>query len=240
MTGSAPITWLDRVESTQDAAHELAANGAPHGAAVAAAEQTHGRGSRGRGWLSPRGGLWLSVVCRPVSASAPQVLSIRAALAVATAVSRGGTAPIGIKWPNDLILDNRKVGGVLSEARWVGDSLAWIVVGVGLNVQNPIPAELRSSAVSLAELGDRRSVAELAGPVATAVAGASARIGALEPDEEAAVALRDWLRGQALSAPVAGVAAGIAADGALRVTAAERMQIVRNGPVIIAPSTLHA
>lgn len=240
MTTAPSIHWLDRVSSTQDAAHQLAGEGAPDGTAVAAREQTHGRGSRGRGWLSPAGGLWLSIVCRPGAASAPYLLTIRVSLAVAAVLSERASMTIDIKWPNDLMVADRKLGGVLAEARWVGDALAWIVVGVGINVTNTVPDELRSAAISLAEVGYAGTPADLAGPIVSAVVRASPRGGPLDTPESADLSLRDWLRGRALSGPVAGVADGIGADGGLRVRAADGVHVVRTGPVVLASSTLHA
>ena len=240
MSAPPAIHWLERVGSTQDAAHQLAGEGAPDGLAVAAVQQTQGRGSRGRGWLSPSGGLWLSVICRPPAAGAPQLLSIRVSLAVAAMLSDGDRLPVGIKWPNDLMLNDRKLGGVLSEARWIGDMLGWIVVGVGLNLQNRVPGELRPLAVSLVELGDPRTPADLAAPVTRAVSDAARRTGPLTPDELDQFAARDWLRGRALSGPVAGHADGIAADGGLVVRAPGGTHVVRSGPVVLALPTLHA
>jgi len=240
MTGVPSIHWLERVSSTQDAAHRLAGKGAPDGTAVAAVEQTQGRGSRGREWVSPAGGLWMSVICRPAAVAAPHVLTIRVSLAIAALLSERSGRPIGIKWPNDLIVDDRKVGGVLAEARWVGDSMAWVVIGVGVNVTNPVPSELRSAAVSLQQLGVEESAPELAGPVAAAVLRAARSRGRLDARETASLAARDWLRGRALSAPVPGIAAGIDADGGLRVRATDGTQVVRSGSIVLASSTLHA
>src|SRR4029077_14678071 len=63
----------------------------------------------------------------------------------------GGLPPIALKWPNDLMLDDRKVGGILGEARWQGESLAWVAVGLGLNVQNALPAAVRTPPCRLAD-----------------------------------------------------------------------------------------
>jgi BirA family biotin operon repressor/biotin-[acetyl-CoA-carboxylase] ligase len=148
---------------------------------------------------------------------------------------------IAIKWPNDLMADDRKLGGILCEARWSGDALAWVVAGVGLNVRNAIPGELGSLAVSLAELGDSRAPADLAPAVASAVAEAGSRIGPLAKTELADFAARDWLRGRMLIAPAAGRADGVEPDGALRVVSADgAARLVRTGPVVLAPFTLHA
>ena len=98
------VRWLDVVGSTQDAAHELAATGAPHGAAVAARVQTAGRGPRRRQWISSEGGLWLSVVCRPREIAAIEAVSLRVGggLGSVLAGGLGQRARVGIKWPSGL------------------------------------------------------------------------------------------------------------------------------------------
>src|SRR5262245_17469457 len=135
-----------------DRLHELAEQGAPAGTALLAEEQTAGRGSRGRAWHSSPGGLWLSVLYRLPSPGGVELLSLRLGLLVAAALE--GTAPelpVMLKWPNDLILRDRKLGGILCEARWQGESLAWVAAGLGLNVTNSIPDELRHTATALGE-----------------------------------------------------------------------------------------
>jgi BirA family biotin operon repressor/biotin-[acetyl-CoA-carboxylase] ligase len=102
------------VHSTMDVLHDLAAEGAEAGTVVVADEQTGGRGSRGRGWRSPPGGLWLSALYRPGLAAGTELLSLRVGLAVAQAVEALATGlRVSIKWPNDLLLDGRKLGGIL-------------------------------------------------------------------------------------------------------------------------------
>ncbi len=135
-----------------DLIHELAERGAEAGSMVVATEQLQGRGSRGRAWHSPPGGLWLSALYRPPSTGGLELLSVRVGLAVARALDRLVPTPVRLKWPNDLMLNGRKLGGILCEARWQGEALGWIAVGVGLNVRNPVPGELRETAVSLMEL----------------------------------------------------------------------------------------
>ena len=129
----------ERVASTMDLVHELAERGAEAGSMVVATEQLQGRGSRGRPWHSPPGGLWLSALYRPPSTGGLELLSVRVGLAVARALDPYVPTPVRLKWPNDLMHDGRKLGGILCEARWQGAALGWIAVGVGLNVRNPVP-----------------------------------------------------------------------------------------------------
>ena len=144
-----PLLRLEQVGSTMDVLHELAQGGAPAGAAVVAVEQTGGRGSRGRAWASPRGGLWLSVLFRPRAVPGLELLSLRIGLAVAQALELLGAPAVGLKWPNDLMLGDRKLGGILCEARWQGNAPGWVTAGLGLNVANETPPLLRAVATSL-------------------------------------------------------------------------------------------
>lgn len=209
------IHRLDSTPSTMDLLHRLAEEGAPAGTAVVAAEQTAGRGSRGRPWHSARGGLWLSVLLRPVRAGV-ELLSLRAGLAIAEALDRLGPG-IALKWPNDLMWHERKLGGVLCEARWAGSTPAWVVIGVGLNVRNPIAPELAGAAAALAELKADAAVDEVLELVLPGLRSLAPSGGSLAADERARLAARDWLRGRSLAAPIAGCADGISPDGALRI-----------------------
>lgn len=239
MLPAAPaVHRLDRVSSTQDVLHGLAADGAPTGTVVVAAEQTEGRGSRGRVWHSPRGGLWLSVLCRPTSPASAGILSLRAGLAIATALERiPGLAPLWLKWPNDLMLGERKVGGVLGEARWQGDTLGWVALGVGLNVSNDPPHAVRLKSAALCERLPQLTPGELVEPVARALRAIDAPASQLTRAELAAFHARDWLRDRRLATPRNAVAAGIAADGALRVRRPDgTFGLVRSGSVELAPA----
>jgi len=173
------IRWYDHLASTMDEAHRLAELGAPHGTAVAARAQGRGRGSRGRAWASPEGGLWLSVLCRPPGPESMEGLSVRAGEAIANVLQAtlAGLPPVTVKLPNDLLVAGRKLAGILSEARWEGSTPLWVVIGVGINIRNPIPPALREVAVSLAELGvdaTPEAVAEVVAPVLAQVGGARA------------------------------------------------------------------
>lgn len=212
--------WLDRVGSTQDELHARAAAGAPDGAWLAAREQSGGRGSRGRAWTSPAGGLWLSVLRRATGpASGIELVSLRAGLAVRAALARAlpHLPPIQLKWPNDLLVEDRKVGGILVEARWQGDRLLWVAIGLGVNVRNDPPMEVARPAAALAAWCPDANPEALAAPVAAALAGVSLAEPLLTADEVAAFEGCDWLAGRELRGPVRGIGAGIEPDGRLRV-----------------------
>lgn len=224
---------LREVASTQDELHRLASEGAPDGTTVVAQRQTAGRGSRGRGWDSPEGGLWLSVLWRPRPGDDPRLLSLRAGLAVAELLDGVGGVPfVQLKWPNDVIVDGRKVGGLLCEARWLGAELSWVAIGLGLNVRNAPPADARMPAASLAEWRADLDPAALAAPMAEVLARLGGR-GTLTAEELSEWRARDWLLGHRLSAPLAGVARGIDSHGALRIETADGPRTVASGDASI-------
>jgi BirA family biotin operon repressor/biotin-[acetyl-CoA-carboxylase] ligase len=225
-----------RLPSTQDLLHRIAEDGAPDGTVVVAAEQEGGRGQRGKAWHSPLGGLWMSVLVRPRAAAAGEVLSLRAGLAVARVLERIPTLPpISLKWPNDLFVGDRKVGGLLCEARWRGSELWWVAVGVGLNVANPVPAEVAELATTLGEY-DRTITAEgLIAPIGEELAALGQGGATLTAEERAEFATRHWLKGKRIGAPVRGTVGPVAADGALMVGLEEGGQMaVRAASVVLA------
>lgn len=144
------LVYRERVGSTNDLARELAERGAPEGTVVLAEVQTRGRGRLGRRWRSPRGGLWFSLVLRPdVAPALLSGLSLVVACAVARALREETGAPIQVRWPNDLVLHDRKLGGILVEV-----GTGWVVVGIGINVNVPLaklPRDVRETATSLLE-----------------------------------------------------------------------------------------
>jgi BirA family transcriptional regulator, biotin operon repressor / biotin---[acetyl-CoA-carboxylase] ligase len=226
---------FDRLSSTQDELHRLAAAGAPAGTVVVAAEQEAGRGSRGRRWASPLGGLWLSFLCRPPCPVGVEVLSVRVGLGAAEALSRlGGLPPVALKWPNDLILGDRKIGGILGEARWQGDTLAWVAVGVGINVRNPLPVGVRTPPGRLADWRPDLEPEQVLEPVLARLAPLAVSGTGLTPAELEAFGRRDWLAGRELAGPVQGRATGIAADGSLLVRLPDGSTVgVSSGPVVL-------
>ena len=229
------LHYFERVGSTMDVIHQLASEGAAPGTAVIAGEQLEGRGSRGRTWRSPIGGLWLSVLFKPPDVEGIEAVSLRVGLAVAESIQTRVPKPIQLKWPNDLMLQDRKVGGVLCEARWQGEALGWVAVGIGMNVRNRIPDELAAVAVSLSELTPAITVEEIANPVLAALRALDLGTGRLSPVELNRFARRDWLRGRTIREPVVGKVTGIGEDGALLVRTASGSDVsLRSGTVELA------
>lgn len=155
------IVHREEVDSTNRLAAELARKGAPEGTVVVAESQTAGRGRLGRAWASPAHlNLYLSLVVRPdVAPAAVTSLSLVAAIAVAEAiVATTGLRP-GIKWPNDVLLGERKVTGILTEMEAEADRVRFVVLGIGVNLNatpRDFPADLRRTASSLRIAARRR------------------------------------------------------------------------------------
>jgi BirA family biotin operon repressor/biotin-[acetyl-CoA-carboxylase] ligase len=129
----------ESIGSTNDVARAWASDAsapAPHGAVVSADEQTNGHGRRGRDWVSPRGkGVYLSMVWRPqIEIAQVGQLTILVALATARAVEELSALRAQTKWPNDVLIGGRKLGGVLCEAQLDGARLSFVIAGVGLNL----------------------------------------------------------------------------------------------------------
>jgi BirA family transcriptional regulator, biotin operon repressor / biotin---[acetyl-CoA-carboxylase] ligase len=145
-----PHRHFRRTDSTNERAKELALAGAPGGLVVTAAEQTAGRGRGGRAWFAPPGAsLLYSALLRPFGAGRARLLPLAVPLAVCEAAESIAPVRCQVKWPNDVWIDERKVAGVLVEAR---PEEGWAVIGVGVNVAIPhehFPAELRETATSL-------------------------------------------------------------------------------------------
>lgn len=155
------VFYRERVDSTMELARVLAEEGAPEGTLVVAEAQERGRGRLGRPWASPLGlGLWFSLVLRPtlVPAQAAKV-TLLAAVAGARAVEMVTRLAPGIKWPNDLYLQGRKVAGILTELKGQADAVDYLILGVGINVnqqEKDFPLSLRHLATSLYLAGGER------------------------------------------------------------------------------------
>jgi len=148
-----------RVTSTQDRAKRLAEKGVAEGTAVISETQSQGKGRLGRRWVSPKGGIWLSVILRPqlVQMEVPKI-TIIASLAVAEAIAELTGLEVKLKWPNDVLIhpisgiEFKKVCGVLTEMVSRVSRVNYIVVGIGINVNNRISSNLRPRATSLKEV----------------------------------------------------------------------------------------
>jgi BirA family transcriptional regulator, biotin operon repressor / biotin---[acetyl-CoA-carboxylase] ligase len=145
-----PHRHFRTTDSTNERAKELALAGAPGGLVVTASEQTAGRGRRGNAWFAPAGACLLySALLRPFDAEGAPVLPLAVPLAVCEAAESVAPVRCQVKWPNDVWIDERKVAGVLVEAR---PDEGWAVIGIGLNVAirpDELPPELRETATSL-------------------------------------------------------------------------------------------
>jgi BirA family transcriptional regulator, biotin operon repressor / biotin---[acetyl-CoA-carboxylase] ligase len=221
----------ESLESALDRAHALGADGAPAGSVVVAIEQTAGRGRDGRTWHSPPGGVWLALLLRP-RATLLGIMSIRAGLVLADVVDELAGRPVArLKWPNDVLVDDRKLAGVLCEGRWQGETLQWLTIGLGVNVANEIPAAVRDSAVALSDVvpGVRRI--DVLDRLVLPLTRLGAATEQLTEQECAAFAARDWLRDRPLRGPVRGHARGVRPDGALLVEGERDVAVVREGHV---------
>ncbi|MGI6129367.1 MAG: biotin--[acetyl-CoA-carboxylase] ligase, partial [bacterium] len=148
------VHYFSQTGSTNDVARELAQMGAEEGTLVLAEEQVSGRGRRGRPWLSPVGdGIFASIILRPQLLPAQAtLLTLTAAVAAAEAIRKLTNLPVGIKWPNDLLLNECKVAGILTEMSAEIDTIFHVIVGIGINVNNDsFPPELCHIATSLAK-----------------------------------------------------------------------------------------
>ena len=166
------LTVCASLASTNQTAKALAVNDAAHGTVVASDCQTEGKGRYGRAFFSPAGsGLYMSLIWRPddLNETRPELLTAYAAVCVCEAIEAVTEKMPSIKWVNDIFLDGKKIGGILTEAMTDFESrrLQWVVLGVGLNVTEPaggFPQELQGTAGSVyggAEANRNRLAAEI-------------------------------------------------------------------------------
>ncbi|MFB0527725.1 MAG: biotin--[acetyl-CoA-carboxylase] ligase [bacterium] len=147
-----------RVTSTQDKAKKFAERGLGEGTVITAETQTHGKGRLGRRWISPKGGIWLSVILRPeiTPMEVPKITMI-GSLAVAKAIAELFRLEVKLKWPNDVLIrtfsgsEFKKVCGVLTEMVSGVSQVNYVITGLGINVNNRILPTLRVTAISLKE-----------------------------------------------------------------------------------------
>lgn len=146
------LVFLEEVDSTNNRAKQLAEAGAPDGTVVIAGRQSAGKGRRGKTWESPAaGGIWMSLLLRPaIAPGQASMLTLAAALAVAEGIEKTCGAAVQIKWPNDLVLNKKKICGILTEMSTETDCINHVVIGIGININiKAFPDELKGVATSL-------------------------------------------------------------------------------------------
>ena len=243
-----PVECWDEVDSTNRVAAEWLRAGCLHGRALRARSQTAGRGRLGRSWMAPPdSGLTLSVVLAGAEwlALAPRI-PLAVGVACADLLRDRYQAPVGLKWPNDLVFGSKKCGGILCEGVSHGGRFAGIVIGIGLNInadQASLGAELAGRATSLF-LETGRTEADLDGLAAAvrdAIVAASEAL-SLQPPERLLARWEqlDSIRGREVwfgegSSATSGIAEGIAQDGGLLVRTADGLRILHAGEVTTQP-----
>lgn len=147
------IIWVAALPSTNDFLKENWYR-LPHGTVVVAESQTSGRGRYNRYWYSPEGGLWFSILFKPRKQIKPTFFTKICCVAIVKALSLL-EIDTKIKWPNDIYYKGKKLAGILSESVFEESTLKVVVVGIGLNVNNDIPKELKDKATSLHEISNK-------------------------------------------------------------------------------------
>ena len=226
--------------STNTDALDAARAGAPHGAVFLADEQQAGRGRGNHHWHSARGqGLYVSVLLRPAfSAARLPLLPLVAGLAAADAIRAASGLTTDLRWPNDLLIGERKTGGILVESKTDGSSVAFAVVGIGINVhQDAFDPELATPATSL-DIAAGRTISRQTVLIALLKSLERESVQLLQADAGQTIPARvsqasTWIRGRRVTihGPQActGVTAGLDEDGFLRVATADGIVTVHTG-----------
>jgi BirA family transcriptional regulator, biotin operon repressor / biotin---[acetyl-CoA-carboxylase] ligase len=221
------IHYKESVDSTQKIAHRLGLENVPEGTVVVADEQIGGKGRLDRVWHSPKNtGIWMSIILRPniPLPKAPQLTLLTAVAVVQAIVDSTGLEP-NIKWPNDILINGKKVTGILTELQAEADRIHSVIIGIGMNVNQKLedfPSELHSIATSLLlEKGETVNRAELI----QAVFSRLEKLYLLYLDkgfepikllwESYAISIGKKITARTLSGSIAGLAQGITEDGVL-------------------------
>jgi BirA family biotin operon repressor/biotin-[acetyl-CoA-carboxylase] ligase len=224
------VELMETTTSTLDVAHRLADSGCRSGTLVIANHQSEGRGRSGGKWTSPAArGLWLTLVERPVDTTGLEVLALRVGLRAARALDRFAPEPVRLKWPNDLYIDQRKLAGILIEARWREGRLEWIAIGAGVNVTAPDDMPLAAEL----DPGTRRM--EVLADLIPALRTAATCGGNLKPIELIEWDARDMARGRRCNEPARGIVEGISPAGELLVALADSVARFRSGSLVLEP-----
>lgn len=219
LKASYPIRCYETIGSTSDIAKAWAREGAPHGAAVFADAQTSGRGRPGHRFYSPPGGLYMSLIVDMGGAGAGQITTL-AAVAVVRAVERISGQALRLKWVNDIMYQNLKVGGILTEGIVTGDGAPKAVIGIGINTGPAnLPQDLAPNAGTIHQPGQALDLEQLAAGIMTEIPEGLP----LVPRHMAEYRARCLTLGQAVTflwegARLEGLAYDVSDDGALLVT----------------------
>ncbi|KAF0164316.1 MAG: BirA family transcriptional regulator biotin operon repressor / biotin-acetyl-CoA-carboxylase ligase [Rhodocyclaceae bacterium] len=238
------IDVLPTCDSTNAVLLARAEAGAPSGTVVIAEEQTAGRGRRGRTWFaSPGDSLTFSLLWRFAPGTAPAGLSLAVGVAVARALSRVGAGGTALKWPNDILRDDRKLGGILVEL--VPGAPHAAVIGIGINLRLPVamPEDVRAASAAILAAGDTIDAnslyAALLGELlATLEAFAAGGFAAIRPEWLAHHAFQDARVSLTsdFGPPRAGICRGVDSDGALLLEVDGRVERILSGEVSLRPA----
>jgi BirA family biotin operon repressor/biotin-[acetyl-CoA-carboxylase] ligase len=238
------IDILPSCDSTNAVLLSRAENGAPSGTAIITEEQTAGRGRRGRSWFSsPGDSLTFSLLWRFVPGTAPAGLSLAVGVAVSRALSGFGSGNTALKWPNDILKDGRKLGGILVEL--VPGAPHAAVIGIGINLRLPagMPEEVRAASTALDANGAAPDANELyaallAELLSTLDTFATAGFAAIRPEWMTRHAFQDArIRlSTDFGPPSEGICRGVDADGALLLEIDGRIERILSGEVSLRPA----
>ncbi len=150
------VHYVEKCASTQDIAEALARQGVPEGTIVLAEEMSKGRGRMGREWIASKGGLWFTIILRPRKIRYLQLLSLVAGASIVEGIEGFLGVKTMLKWPNDVLYNDLKLAGILVEGRVEADIVDYILLGIGLNVNNNLPSWLKDKATTLANITGRK------------------------------------------------------------------------------------
>ncbi len=161
--GKKNIYHYESIDSTNDVAYGLAEKGEPEGSIVVAESQSHGKGRVGRKWVSPKGGgVYLSLILRPdLETDEIPTITLIAAVSAASAINKICQLDVKIKWPNDIIINDKKAGGILTEIKAQPDRVDFLILGIGINVNTPHDKLPRVGTSLMGECSQNVSRAEL-------------------------------------------------------------------------------
>jgi BirA family biotin operon repressor/biotin-[acetyl-CoA-carboxylase] ligase len=238
------IDLLASCDSTNSVLLARAEAGAPSGTVIIATEQTAGRGRRGRSWFaSPGDSLAFSLLWRFAPGTAPAGLSLAIGVAVARALKKVGASGTALKWPNDILRDGRKLGGILIELLPGAPHAAVIGIGINLHLPAGMPAEVRAASAALCAAGETADesalYAALLGELLTTLEQfAASGFAALRPEWLARHAMQDTpvLLTADFGAPRAGICRGVDSDGALLLETDGRIERILSGEVSLRPA----